>query len=281
MDSTAGKQSPLRKCLPGVWGVLCKLGLYLVLPSSLSPAFLCPHGPVLFLHRLSHFLSLGHVFPLPAGLPIHTLPRPHRPLLSAHWHPRLVLGQLNCRCKSAPIIRHLVPALSREWREPGQADSGWRWVGKPGLPRIARDTPSSPRLAWHSHDTWCQESVPGLRGAANHRGPRGPAGWRAEWLGGWRQVPRMGGRWMVWRERRGAGYWAGSWGVVFCTQGACYHRCSCGPLSASGKGIGEGCGRVEFPSGASWCPAILQPPVLPSHRGHWHQGTATAPARLD
>ena len=133
---------------------------------ALLGSSLCPHGPMLFPPSLSHVLSLGHIFPLPSGFPsIPCLGSTGPSSGNAHCHPSLILSQLSCGCKSAPIIHHLVLALSREQREPGQADSGWRQVRKPG-------TPSFPRLARYSNDTWCQEFVPGLRGAAKHRGAR-------------------------------------------------------------------------------------------------------------
>lgn len=102
--------------------MLGKCGLYLVLPSGLPLASICPRGPVLFLPSLSHLLSLGHAFPLPTGVPIHTLLGSAGPSSqSTRWHPHLILGQLSCRCKSAPIIHHLVPDLSRraEGARPG------------------------------------------------------------------------------------------------------------------------------------------------------------------
>lgn len=114
-------KAPRGRCTPGVWGALCKCGLYLVLPSALPPASRCPHGPVLFLPSLFHVLSLGHIFPLPAGFPYLPCPGSAGPSSgNAHCHPSLILSQLSCGCKSALIIHHLVLALSREQREPGQ-----------------------------------------------------------------------------------------------------------------------------------------------------------------
>lgn len=99
--------------------------------------------------------------------PIPTLPGPSSG--SVHWYPGLILGQLSCHCKSAPIIRHLVPALSREQKEPGQTDPGWRQEGNQALGAAAWDT--------HHFHGWCQEAVPGLSGLLN---TEEPGAWRVE-----------------------------------------------------------------------------------------------------
>lgn len=108
--------------------------------------------------------------------PIPTLPGPSSG--SVRWHPGLSLGQLSCHSKSAPIIRHLVPALSREQKEPGQTDPGWRREGNQALGAAAWDTPS---FSW---------LVPGgcarPEWAADHRGARGVEG--GEYPGAWLQA---------------------------------------------------------------------------------------------
>ena len=65
------------------------------------------------------------------------------------------------------------------------------------------------------------------------------------------------------------------WSVMFYPQGCCYHLCSCGPLSAAGKGTGKACWRVESPSSHSLCPATFPLSAVPSHSVGRQQG-ATA-----
>ena len=46
------------------------------------------------------------------------------------------------------------------------------------------------------------------------------------------------------------------WSVMFYPQGCCYHLCSCGPLSAAGKGTGKALLESGVP---------IQPQPVPSH----------------
>lgn len=128
---------------------------------------------------------------------------PGRPLCQgmAHWHLHLILSRLSCGCKSALIIRHLVPAINRaEGARPG---GSWLETGREGnqAPRCRSQgcaiiSKAVAALTGHLVPGVCAR----LSRATNHRGARGLE-W-GEWPGAWLQVPRADSRWMVWRQGR-------------------------------------------------------------------------------
>lgn len=123
--------------MPGKQDMLDICQLALPPPRSSSPASVLPILSPLMAHCfLLLFIALSLpgarpplltiVFPIPT-CPDHGPSLRQCPLASTP-HPQ----RLSCHCKSALIIHHLVPARSRQQREPGQVDLGWKQVEYPG-----------------------------------------------------------------------------------------------------------------------------------------------------
>lgn len=269
LGQPCSRAKPMRKCAPVVWRVLSHHQLRSFHPSSPS---LCPPTPPLS-SLAPCFSSAPCPTFSPGDLPCLSHPVPHRSPLHGAVPAGILtsLSRRSCRCKSALLIRHLVPARSRaEGARPGEGGRVTRPLGA-----AARDSPSFPRLALCLQGTCCQEPMPGLSGAANHRGARG---WEwGEGPGAGLQVPRADGRWME-RRRRQEGCRVVSpkrsvlylWGLLPSLQLR-------GPCQWQERALGKPHSRLTFPSSNSPCQAILQPLTLPSHRAHEPQGTVPPP----
>lgn len=237
LGQPCSRAKPVRKCTPVVWRVLSHHQLRRFHPSSPS---LCPPTPPLS-SLAPCFSSAPCPTFSPGDLPCLSHPVPHRSPL----HRAVPIGILtslsrqSCRCKSALLIRHLVPARSRaEGARPGEGGRVTRPLGA-----AARDSPSFPRLALCLQGTCCQEPMPGLSGAANHRGARG---W--EWGEGPGAAGAAGRRQMDGAEAETRGL-PGSVSKAFCSllMGLVTITAAAGPLSVAGKGIGEASFKTDVP----------------------------------